>query len=76
MRNTVIGIILIVIGLCFFAVGAVRPKADSNFIVKLMLARPAACFGEEKAYTALMVYGIMMTVFSVLFLTGVIPSKD
>ena len=66
---------IFVIGCMFIVLGVVRPSPESNCCVKHMIGRMSVCWGEN-VYTGMIVYGIMMNIFAVIFLLNIIGKKE
>ena len=72
--NVIVGVVLIVFGLIHTGVAILKP--EENCYYKLLRARADVCCKEEIASKWIIVQGILLTIFGILFMAGVFPQKE
>jgi hypothetical protein len=70
----IVGVVLIVYGLVHTGVAILKP--EGNCYYKLLRARADVCCKEEIASKWIIVQGILLTIFGILFMAGVFPQKE
>ena len=74
MAINYIGLLVLIIGLLFFALAVVQP--EKFIIYRILKARATPCVGEGNEYKWIAVYSIAMVVFGGLLMFRVFGAQD
>ena len=74
MSINYIGLVILVIGLCFLVMSILQP--EEFIIYKALKSRSQLCWGEENAAKWMIAYSVMMVVFGALLMFRVFGEQE